>query len=219
MEERRAEQVGVGRIVSVSEELRTRLEQRDDLAVLAHLEVTLGQHQIGIARLRVRRHDSPELGNCQLGSGRLVVGERQIQANRGVGGIGLERQRILRNRIVVLPEPDVGGAEVRQGVGAVGGYGEHSLVGVDCAKDVAGLMQLDRPGEEPLGVRRALPLSRRRSRHGQECGCEKDRKGERRCAGHWQCREGSPEVYRLIARTGGEPPGSRPRCFRADRTD
>ena len=99
----------------------------------------------------------------------------------------------MRNGIVVLSKPDVGCAKVRQSVGAVGGNGEHGLIGLDRAKDVAGLMQLYCPGEEPLGVRLALPLPRRRSTHNQECGCEKDRKGKRRFAGHWQCGEGSPE--------------------------
>ena len=120
-----------------------------------------------------------------MGSSRLVVGERQVQSNRGVCGIGLERKRILRNRIVVLPEPDVGGAEVRQGVGAVGGHGEHSLVGVDRAENVAGLMQLDRAGEELLGVRRALPLSRAPVQTRSGVRLREGPKGERRCADHW----------------------------------
>ncbi len=59
---------------------------------------------------------------------------------------------VLRDRIVELSEPDVGRAEVRQRIGAIGCDGERGLVGVDGAEDVAGLMQLDRARQQLLGV-------------------------------------------------------------------
>ena len=90
VEQRRPEQVGIRGVVA--EQLRARLQQRDDLAVLPGLQVAVGEHEIGIACVGRRRHDAPELGDRLLRPRRLVVGERQVQADGGAGRIDLQRQ-------------------------------------------------------------------------------------------------------------------------------
>ena len=93
---------------------------------------------------------------ASIGPRRLVVGERQIQPDVRVDRIGLERRLVLLDGVVVLAEADVGGAEIRQGVGAIGVDGQRGLVGVDGAQQVAGLLQLERAREQAVEVLRRL---------------------------------------------------------------
>ncbi len=89
--------------------------------------------------------------------------------------IRLDRRLVLLDRLVVLTETDVGGAEIRQRVGAIRRDGERGLVGLDGAQEIAGLVQLERAREQPLEVLRwpwAAPARRREQEQGESEGGE-----------------------------------------------
>ena len=112
VQQRGAEQIRVGEVVA--EHLLARLQQRDELLILAGLQVAVGQHQIRVLGLGRGRDDPFELRDRLIGPRGFVVGERQVQADRVVRRVGLQRRFVLRDRVVVLAQPDVGGAEIRR---------------------------------------------------------------------------------------------------------
>ena len=138
--------------------LFARLQQRDELLVLTGLQVAVRQHQIRVSASGSDARTRLSCGMAWFGRAGLVVGQREIQARGAVARIGLQRRLVLRDRVVELSEPDVGGAEVRQRVGAIGSDGQRGLVGLDGAEHVAGLLQLERAREQPLEVLGGLSL-------------------------------------------------------------
>ena len=125
VQQRRAEQVRVGEVVA--EHLLARLQQRDELLVLPGLQVAVGEDQVGVLRLGLGRDDPLQLRDRLVRARRLVVREREIQADGVVRRVDLQRRLVLRDRVVELPEPDVGRAEVRERVGAIGAMASAAL--------------------------------------------------------------------------------------------
>ena len=82
-------------------------------------------------------------GMASFGPRRLVVGEREIQADGVVQGVALQRRLVLLDRFVVLAEADVRRAQVGECVGACRRDRQNCLVGVDRPEDVARLVQFD----------------------------------------------------------------------------
>ena len=80
VQQRRAQQEGIGEVVA--EHRPARLQQRDHFLILPGLQVAVGEHQVRVLRLGLRRHDALEVEQRLVRPRRLVIGERQIQAER-----------------------------------------------------------------------------------------------------------------------------------------
>jgi hypothetical protein len=102
-----------------------------------------------------------ELRDGRLRARGLVVRQREIQAHGVAQRIDLQRRLIVRNAVVILAQPDVGGAEIRQRIGAIGTDGQRRLVAVNRAEDVTGLVQLEGACEQTLEILSVLTLSPR----------------------------------------------------------
>ena len=160
VQQRGAEQIGIGEVVA--EHLLARRQERDEILVLTRLQVAVGEHERGAPGVRLEGHDAFEVRDGVLGPGGFVVGQRQIQADRAVGGVHRQRRFILRDPVVVLAEPHVGRAEIGPRVRAIGKESQRRLVGIDRAQQVTRLLQLERAREQALEIRRGLGMRRRR---------------------------------------------------------
>ena len=172
-----AEEIGEREVAA--EQLLARLQQRHQLFFLAGLQVAVAEHQVGVLRLGIGGNDAFQLRNRFIRARRLVVRQREIQTHGVVEGVDLQRRFILLDCLVVLTEPHVGGAEIRQRVRARRRDGERRLVGVDGSEDVAGLVQLEPARQEAIGVRRRLGLRERRCRLEQQRECENQKSAHR----------------------------------------
>ncbi len=133
----------------VLEHCLARLQQRHRVPILSGLQVAVGENQVGVLRVGVGGDDDLQRLDRLVRPSRLVVGQRQVQPDRGVRRIEFERGVVLRDRVLELAEMNVGGAEIRQRVDARRVDGERRLVGVDGADVVAGLLHLQTRGGRP----------------------------------------------------------------------
>jgi hypothetical protein len=162
VQQRGAEQVRVSHVAA--EHRLARLQQRHHLRVLAGLHVAVGEDQVRGLRLGIGREHTLELFRGLAGPRRLVVREREIEANLRIARIDLQRGVVLLDRVVVLAELRVGRAEIRERVRALGRDGERRLVAVDRAQQIARLVELHRPCEQAVEVRLRLRGGRSVSR-------------------------------------------------------
>jgi hypothetical protein len=172
LQEPGAEQVRECQVVT--EHRLARLQQRDRVLRLPCLQIAVGEEDVRVLRLRLHGNHLAQVRNRLVRARGLVIREREIRADGRLRRIDVERRPVLRDRIVVLPEPRVRDAQVGQRVGALRIDRERGLVGFDRAEHIACLLQLHRAREEAVEVGRVRRLGANRHRQ-QERGDQESR--------------------------------------------
>ena len=85
-------------------------EQSDDFLVFIELKVAIGEEGQGLAILGLLRDNRGEMRCGGRDVGRLIIRDREVELDGGVGRIFLERLRVFGNRFFITPGAREGGA-------------------------------------------------------------------------------------------------------------